>query len=129
MKRLLAIAALVCVSALTVTFGAGTTANVSWTAPTQYTDGSAIKSGDLDHYTISWAPASGQSGPTGSTTVAGTATSATVPVACGSVSFTVTVTTSSTAVYANATSGPAGPVPYATGVACAPVPPGGLAVH
>lgn len=129
MKRLLAIAALALVSTLCVTYGAGTTANLTWTAPTAYTDGTSLPAADLDHYTISWAPAAGQSGPTGSTTVAGNLTAATVPVPCGQVSFTLTVTTGASAHYPNATSGPAGPVPYVTGVTCQPNPPTGLAVH
>lgn len=99
---------------------AGTTANVSWTAPTQYTDNSALPATDIDHYTITWAPATGQSGPSGSLNVAGNLTSTTVPVACGNTSFTVSVTTSATAKYPNATSAPSNLVPYATGVTCGP---------
>jgi hypothetical protein len=130
MKRLLAIAALLAVSALTVTFGAGTTANVSWTPPTQYMDGSALPATDIDHYTIAWAPVAGQSGPSGSQTVLASASQpAVVPVACGQVTFTITATTGAAAKYPNATSGASNAVPYVTGVTCAPNPPSGLAVH
>lgn len=124
MKRFLAALFLLAITA--PAFAAGTTANLTWTAPTQYTDGSPIAAGDLDHYTITWAPASGQSGPSGSITVAGNLSGSQVPVPCGGVSFTLTVTTGATAKYPNATSGPAGPVPYVTGVTCGPNPPGAL---
>lgn len=107
-----------------VAFAAGTTANLSWTAPTAYTDGTTLPASDLDHYTITWAPAAGQAGPAGSLTVAGNLTAATVPVPCGATSFSLTVTTGAAAHYANATSSPAGPVPYVTGVTCSPNAPG-----
>lgn len=129
MKRILAALALGLLSCLCVTYGAGTTANLTWSAPTTYTDGSAIASGDIASYTISWAPASGQSGPTGTQSATASAVAATVPVACGSVTFTISVTTSSTAKYPNVTSGPSNAVPYATGVTCTINPPSGLAVH
>lgn len=127
MRRFLQLAALLLVSG--VVFGAGTTANVSWVAPTQYTDGTALANGDIDHYTVTWAPGSGQSGPSGSLKVAGTASTAVVPVACGQATFSITVTTSATAKYANVTSAPSNPVPYATGVTCTVNPPTGLAVQ
>src|SRR5579885_206625 len=107
MKRALFATALTLLAAVTVTLGAGTTANLSWTPPTQYTDGSPIGSSDLAYYTISWTPASGVGGPSGSMKVTAPATAATVPVPCGSVNFTLTVTTGSAALYANATSAPA----------------------
>jgi hypothetical protein len=127
-KILLSIAALALGASLTIAYASGTTANLTWTAPTQYTDGSAIAAGELDHYTITWAPATGQVGPSGSLTVAGNLTATTVPVACGQVSFTITVTTTASAKYANATSAPGGPVPYATGVTCVPKAVTGLGV-
>lgn len=127
MRRALQVLALILVSG--VVFGAGTSANVKWIAPTAYTDGSAVAAGDLDHYTLSWAPATGQAGPTGSVTIAGNLTAATVPVACGEVTFTISVTTSASARYPNVTSGPGGAVPYVTGVTCTVNPPTGLAVQ
>jgi hypothetical protein len=123
MKRFLPLLALL---GATLVLAAGTTANLAWTAPTAYTDGSAIANGDLATYVISWAPATGQIGPSGSASVAATSTSTTIPVACGSVTFTVAVTTSATAKYPNATSGVSNAVPYATGVTCAPNPPSAL---
>lgn len=110
-----------------VAFAAGTTANLSWTAPTAYVDSTPLPSSDIDHYTITWAPATGQVGPSGSETVPGSAVTSTAPVPCGSTSFSITVTTTATAHYPNATSAPAGPVPYASKVTCSPNPPGGLA--
>jgi hypothetical protein len=127
MKRLLGILAFALASTLTITYGAGKTANLSWVAPTTYTDTTALPSSDIDHYTISWN--GGTAGPTGSLTVPGTATTATVPVPCGSTAFSITVTTGSAAKYPNSTSSPAGPVPYASGITCAPNPPSGLAVQ
>lgn len=109
------------VGALTITFAAGTSAALSWTAPTTYTDGTAIPSGDIAFYTVTW--------NAGTVKVNAPELSAAINVPCGSTAFSVTVTTSATAKYPNATSLPAGPVPYATGIACAPNPPGGLAVH
>jgi len=108
----------------------GTTANVSWIAPTQYADGETLTASQIDHYTITWTTNSstGVGGPTGSLTVPGTATTAKIPVPCGGVNFSITVTTGANAVFPNTTSVPAGPVPYATGVTCAPNPPTGLAV-
>lgn len=109
-------------------YAAGATANLSWTAPTAYIDGEPLPAAQIDHYTITWTTASpaGVGGPTGSLTVPGTATAATVPVPCGSVNFSITVTTTAAAVFPNATSAPDGPVPYATGVTCGPNPVTGL---
>jgi hypothetical protein len=107
----------------TAALAAGTTANLSWTVPAAYTSGAAMPASDIASYVISWAPSTGQSGPSGALTVAAPATSATVPVACGSTTFTVAVTTTATATYPNATSSPSNAVPYATGVTCQPVPP------
>ena len=99
---------------------AGTSANVSWTAPTQYTDSSTLPATDIASYTISWAPTSGQTGPSGSLSVTAPALTATVPVPCGNTTFTVTVTTTATAKYPSETSAPSSAVPYATGVTCGP---------
>lgn len=112
---------------LSVTWAAGVSATVSWVAPATYNDGSTVPSTDIDHYTLSWAPVGSQAGPSGSVNV--TSTSAVVAVPCGSTSFSVTVTTSATAKYPNVTSGPDGPVSYASGVTCTINPPTGLAAH
>ncbi len=99
-------------------------ATLTWTAPLLDVDGTPV--GGIDHYTVTWsraptAPAVG--------TLDVKTTSAVVPVACGSMLFTVTATTSTTATYPNTTSQPAGPVTYVSEVSCAPNPPGALAVH
>ena len=112
---------------------AGTTANLSWTNPTQYVDNTALPASDIASVTITWAPASGQSGPSGTLTVASIAgvppVASTVPVPCGNTTFTVAVTTSATAHYPNLTSTPSNAVPYATGVECGPKAATGLAVN
>lgn len=109
------------VLSLTLAWGAGTTANVSVTPPTQYTDGSPLPATDIDHYTVTWTGP-----PSGSMNL--TSPTGTIPIACGSVQFMVSVTTTAKALYPNTTSASAGPVPYATGVSCVPKSPG-LAVH
>lgn len=103
-----------------VAFAAGSSATVSWVAPTAYTDSSALPAGDIAFYTLTW-----DNG--GSVKVTGLQSLVTIP--CGSTHFSVTVTTTATAAYPNATSSAAGPIPYATGIACAPNPPSGLAAH
>jgi hypothetical protein len=99
-------------------FAAGPTANVSWSAPVTYVDGSAMPATDIAFYTVKW----------GSNSKQVTTLSTTADVICGSASFTVSITTKTTAKYPNATSSDAGPVSYATGVTCAPNPPTGLQV-
>lgn len=126
LSRILPLLALLSV---TVSIAAGTSATASWTAPTAYTDGSALPASDIDHYTLTWGPAAGSSGPSGSVNVPAGTVSTVINVPCGSTSFTVSVTTGAAAKYPNSTSAPAGPVPYASGLSCAPNPPGGLAVH
>lgn len=128
MKKVLWPLGLLLFSAITLTLAAGGEATVSWLAPTQYVDGTAIAAGDLDHYTITWT-ATGSGGPSGSMTVTGTALASIVPFACGQANFSITVTTSTTSKYPGITSGPAGPVFLDTKVACATNPPGALAVQ
>ena len=106
---------------------AGTSANLSWSPPLAYQDGTALKATDIAGYTIEWRASA--TGPVlGTQPAAASATSATVPVPCGSLVFDVTVTTTASAVYPNATSGPSVAVPYASGVACTPNPPSGLKI-
>lgn len=115
LKRLsltLSIALLVALAVPPMAEAAGTTANLSWSAPTQYVDGTALPASDIAFYTVQF---NGQSQK-----VTAPATTASVNVACGSASFTVTVTTTATAKYPNATSDPSGAVPYASGVVCRP---------
>jgi hypothetical protein len=101
-------------------WAAGPSATVTWTAPTAYIDGTVLPASDIDHYTVT---------PAGGTSITTKTLSAVVPVACGSVAFSVTATTTATAAYPNTTSAPAGPVTYVSGVGCAPNPPDALAVH
>jgi hypothetical protein len=127
MKRFLPLlSTLAAILTVTISIAAGTTAKLSWVAPTAYTDGSTLPATDIASYTVTWAPAAGGTGPSGSTNVAGTALATTVSVPCGATTFTVAVTTTASAKYPNVTSTPTAPVPYATGVACAPNPPSGL---
>lgn len=126
---LLNIACLTCLAAVTVSIAAGSTAHLSWIAPTAYTDGSSLPASDIDHYTITWAPAAGSTGVSGSTNIPAGTVATTVNVPCGSTTFTVSVTTGPGAKYPSTTSAPTGAVPYATGIACAPNPPSGLAAQ
>lgn len=130
-RALKTLASLLAIATVTVSIAAGTTATASWKAPTVYTDGSSLPASDIDHYTLTWAPAAGSSGsgPSGSQNVPAGTLTATVNVPCGSTSFTVAVTTTAAARFPSASSGPSSPVPYASGVACAPNPPTGLAVQ
>lgn len=112
-------------------FGAGTSASVTWSNPTQYTDGSALPASDIAFLTISACEVNSpgtcikqQVNPSSGTVP----TSAVVPVVCGQYDFIITVTTTANATYPNATSGPSTVVPYASGVSCAPKAVTGLAV-
>lgn len=102
------------------------TATVSWTAPTQYTDGTTLAATDIANYTVSYVTAA-SSTPKTVSVPAGTLTT-TVAALCGTANFSVTVTTTATAVYPNATSSPGGPVPFVSSVNCVPNAPGGLTV-
>lgn len=104
-----------------VAIAAGTSATVSWNAPTTYIDGTVMPASDIASYTVSWAPAAGSTG--GSVSVPATAISIVVPgLTCGSFTFSATVTTTATAVYPSQTSAASNAVPYATGVSCKPSP-------
>lgn len=39
---------------VTLTFAAGTAANLTWTAPTTYSDGTALAPTDIAFYTVTW---------------------------------------------------------------------------
>lgn len=121
------VAALLLVLAIPLAHAAGTSATVTITAPTAYLDGEALPLADLATYTLTWAPAAGQHGPSGSQTITVTAAvqTLTIPVACGSTTFDVLVTTGPGALYPTDPSGLAPAVSYSTGiVTCAPNPPG-----
>ncbi len=104
--------------------GAGIVANLSWTAPTAYLDGTAMPASDIASYTVTYV----YGGKTVTANFPAGTLSTTVSVPCGSTSFEVDVTTTATAVYPNAVSGQSNVVPYASGVACAPMAPV-LTVH
>ncbi len=101
---------------------------LSWTAPTTYSDTTPLPVAQIDHYTVSWSRISGGA-VLGSLTVNGL--TASVPVVCGVMYFSVTATSTTSAVYPSATSLPAGPVSFDSGVPCTPTPnpPGALAAH
>jgi ABC-2 type transport system ATP-binding protein len=63
---------------------AGTTANLSWTAPTTYVGGGALPASDVAYYTIAWTFVTPQTKQ-----VAAPALATTVTVLCGVVSFTL----------------------------------------
>lgn len=106
----------------------GTNAAVSWIGPTTYTDGTAVKAGDIASYVVTWTGAT--PALSGTVTVPGTQLSTLVTVACNSTSFVVAAVASATAVYPSGTSpNSSPPVVYATGVTCTLNPPTGLAAH
>lgn len=123
------IAALAAIAAVSVSIAAGTSAKLSWVAPTTYTDSTTLPVADIASYTITWGPTGVASGPAGSTTVPAGTLATTINVPCGSTAFTVAVTTTASAKYPGTTSAPTSPVPYASGVSCAPNPPTGLVVQ
>lgn len=127
MKKFLSglIALLLTSLALAASTNGTQTATVSWTAPTQYTDGTALAATDIASYTVTYQTAT--SAVKSLTVPAGTLTT-TVAALCGTANFSVTVTTTATAVYPNATSSPAGPVPFVSSVNCVPNSPSGLTV-
>lgn len=108
----------------TVALASGTTATVSWLAPTTYNDGTPVGASDIASYTITWVGSGAKT--SGTLVVNAPALSTTVPVACGSASFTVTATASATAVYAGTSAASSPPATYATGVTCSLNPPTGV---
>ncbi|SRR5579871_201968 len=119
--------------AVPLAHAAGTTATLNWTNPTTYNDCTspptgctAIATGDIAGYTISWSRTSGGATVGSLSLTSGVATTANVPVACGTVFFTIVVNSSATAVYPNTPSNPTNPVSYATGVTCKPNPATGV---
>lgn len=109
-------------------WGAGATATVTWAPPTQYTDGSPLPAGDIKSYTIKWTRP-GNAAVVGSVVVPAPALTVQAPTPCGDYQFTASVTTTATAKFPNETSSEVGPLPYASGIGCAPNPPAGVAVH
>lgn len=123
--------ALAAVAATSLALAAAPSATVSWTAPTTYTDGTALAAADLASYTvIACRGASACVSFTTAAVAAGTAppTSLAVPLTCGNYTFTVAAETTAAAKYPTISSVPSAAVPYATGVSCAPNPPSGVVV-
>lgn len=102
-----------------VVHAAGPSYTISWQAPTQYIDNTALPATDIAFYTVTINGVPQK--VTGALQLAST-------VPCGNAILTVSVTTTATAKYPNAVSDPAGPVTYASGVTCKPNPPGALTV-
>lgn len=109
---------------------AGTTANLSWTLPVAYIDGSTLPASAIASTTVEWRrTASGA--VVGSVTVVTPAITATVPnLVCGGFVFDAFVTlTATAAVDPGGSSAPSAQANYATGVTCSPNPPGALTVN
>jgi hypothetical protein len=99
-----------------VVFAAGTTANLSWTLPTTYTDGSPLAVADLREIIVEWRRTP-LGNVIGSVRVPAPATSVNVPgLVCGNYIFVAYVTT------VDAQSDASNNAPYATGVKCKPNP-------
>jgi hypothetical protein len=122
MKRLCLIALLLCSGAAGTQVPQSGTFNVTWTAPAlEFTDGTAITGGTLYEYVIVIQGATGEGGIYYNEIDADpTATSASIPVYCGSYSVSILdVVMTPTEMYVSA---PAGPLTYSTGINCPPDP-------
>ena len=105
-------------------FAAGTTANLSWTQPTAYNDGTPMPASDIASYTVTYT----YGGKVVTANFPAGTLSTTVSVPCGGTSFEVDVSTTASAVYPSTNSAQSNLVPYASGVTCAPNAPV-LSVH
>ena len=104
-------------------FAAGSAANLEWTHPTQYTDGSAINPADIAETLIQWRRP-GSETVVGSLHVPAPAANAVAAVACGDYTFTA-----QTIMKDAAASGETGRIAYSSGVKCTPNPPGDFTAH
>lgn len=86
--------------------------------PLTYTDGTPVPTSDIDHYVITWSPASTDSPRGGSLMIQG-GLSTTIAVPCGKTVFTAEAFTTATAYVPNTTS-QAPPVIYDSGISCEP---------
>jgi hypothetical protein len=103
-------------------FAAGTSATLSWSHPTTYTDGAALAASDIKETFIQWRRP-GSATVAGSVRVTAPATSVVVPgLVCGNFTFTAQTIMTLGATASDETS----PVPYSTGISCKPNPPTGL---
>lgn len=100
---------------------AGDVAHLTWTLPSEYTDDTPLPAQDLATVTVSWFRATDPSKIVGSKSYPAAQLSADIAgMKCGDWQFVALITTTSTAKQPNATSAPAGPVTYPTGIACVP---------
>jgi len=104
---------------------AGTSANLSWTHPTTYIDGTPLALADIGSTVITWRRTAG--GPVVATlTVPAPAAATTVTgLVCGDFVFTARTVMR---VDANSSDETAPPAPYTTGITCRANPPTGLQV-
>jgi len=102
---------------------AGTTANLSWTHPTTYIDGTPLALADIGSTVITWRRTA--TGPVVATlTVPAPATTAAVQgLVCGNFVFTARTVMR---VSADSSDETAPPAPYSTGITCRANPPTGL---
>lgn len=126
----MALRALILLLAFSTQLAYAVTAKCFWNAPPfTYLDGTPLPASDIDHYTVTWTPAPGQSGPSGSINVPPSLLSVPVTIPCGATTFTLSVTTNSKAHVANATSAPTAGIAFDSGVACGPGTPTGFMVQ
>jgi hypothetical protein len=118
------VAAFVLPLAVAASTNGTTTANLSWSAPTAYLDGTTLPASDIASYTITYQSSASATAPVHTLSFPAGTLSTTVAALCSSTNFTITVTTTASAVYPNATSSQGGPVPFVSSVNCAPNPPG-----
>lgn len=120
MKRLFA-AALILMAAGSA-LASGTSASLSWTLATQYTDGQTLPVSAIKETLIQWRRP-GNPTVVGSMRIAAPGASVVVPgLVCGAFEFTATTILAA----GPPPSDELGPVPYTTGVVCKPNPPSGL---
>lgn len=119
----LAILIVILISASIPAKAAGTSATVSWTHPTLYTDGTPLALTDITETIVIWRRP-GNATVIGSIHVAAPATQTLVTgLVCGNFNVTAVTVTNS-----GASSAETAPVAYATGIVCAPNPPTNLKV-
>jgi hypothetical protein len=104
------ILAFACLIFFGVARASGTTANLTWTPPTAYTNGVVLPATDIAYYTIDYGDSH--------VTVTAPATSVSIAIPCGFAYFYIKATTTATAAYPNATSQPSPMVTYNSGIAC-----------
>jgi hypothetical protein len=107
----------------TAALAAGTTANLSWSFPTEYTDGSSLAVADIQETVIQWRRPNSET-VVGSLRVTAPTAAAVATVVCNNYTFTAKIVMKDAA-----ESGETGRAAYATGIKCVPNPPSGLTVN